>query len=58
MLVAGNLDYVLRIRVRDVDALKKFILEKLKQIECVSETTTMLILETAKSVDALLMLEN
>lgn len=58
LLVAGNLDYVLRIRVRDVDALKKFILEKLKQIECVSETTTMLILEAAKSVDALLMLEN
>jgi Lrp/AsnC family transcriptional regulator, leucine-responsive regulatory protein len=52
LLVTGSLDYVLRIRVRDVDALKTFILTKLKTIECVSETTTMLILETPKSMDA------
>lgn len=49
LLVTGNLDYVLRIRVRDVDALKTFILTKLKPIECISETSTMLILEASKS---------
>jgi Lrp/AsnC family transcriptional regulator, leucine-responsive regulatory protein len=52
LLVTGSLDYVLRIQVRDVEALKTFILTKLKTIECVSETTTMLILETPKSIDA------
>src|ERR1700758_5636112 len=36
LLVTGNLDYVLRIRVRDVDALKTFILTKLNQVEPIS----------------------
>jgi Lrp/AsnC family transcriptional regulator, leucine-responsive regulatory protein len=53
LLVTGNLDYILRIRVKDVDALKTFILTKLKPISCVSETSTMLILESSKSMDAL-----
>jgi Lrp/AsnC family leucine-responsive transcriptional regulator len=48
-LVTGNLDYVLKVRARDVEALKEFVLTKLKAIPCVSETTTMLILETVKS---------
>ncbi|MDC1524176.1 Lrp/AsnC family transcriptional regulator [Planktomarina temperata] len=51
LLVAGNLDYVLKVRAVDVEALKDFVLEKLKTIPCVSETTTMLILETVKSTD-------
>jgi DNA-binding Lrp family transcriptional regulator len=45
LLVTGNLDYILRIQVKDVDALKTFILTKIKPISCVSETSTMLILE-------------
>lgn len=45
------LDYVLKVRAVDVEALKDFVLEKLKTIPCVSETTTMLILETVKSID-------
>jgi len=48
LLVTGNLDYVLRVRAKDVDALKEFVLTKLKAIPSVSETTTMLILETVK----------
>jgi Lrp/AsnC family transcriptional regulator, leucine-responsive regulatory protein len=53
LLVTGNLDYILRIRVEDVDALKTFILTKMKPISCVSETSTMLILEASKSMDVL-----
>ncbi|WP_299356885.1 Lrp/AsnC family transcriptional regulator [uncultured Shimia sp.] len=51
LLVTGNLDYILKIRTRDVDALKEFVLSKLKNVPCVSETTTMLILETVKSTE-------
>ncbi len=47
LLVAGNLDYVLRVRVRDVDGLRAFILDGLKTIPCVAETSTMLILDNA-----------
>lgn len=50
-LVAGNLDYVLKVRAADVEALKDFVLTKLKTIPCVSETTTMLILETVKMTE-------
>ena len=51
LLVTGNFDYVLKVRTPNVDALKNFVLSKLKCIPCVSETTTMLILETAKATD-------
>ena len=50
LLVTGNLDYVLRIQVRDVDALKTFILTKLKPLDCVSETSTMLILDAVDTL--------
>ena len=46
LLVAGNFDYVLRVSVIDVEALREFILNKLKSISCVGDTTTMLILDT------------
>ena len=48
LLVTGNLDYVLKVETKDVEALKSFVLDELKAIPCVSETTTMLILEQAK----------
>jgi Lrp/AsnC family transcriptional regulator, leucine-responsive regulatory protein len=51
LLVTGNLDYVLRLRIRDVEALRDFILTKLKSIPCVAETSTMLILEASKSIE-------
>jgi Lrp/AsnC family leucine-responsive transcriptional regulator len=51
VLVTGNLDYVLRVRARDVEALKDFVLTKLKAIPSLSETTTMLIFETVKSTE-------
>ncbi len=47
LLVAGNLDFVLRVRVRDVDGLRAFILDGLKTIPCIAETSTMLILDDA-----------
>ena len=49
LLVTGNLDYVLKVRTKDVGALRDFVLKELKSIQSVSETTTMLILETVKS---------
>jgi Lrp/AsnC family leucine-responsive transcriptional regulator len=51
LLVTGDVDYVLRIRVRDVESLRDFMLTKLKNLPCVSETSTMLILEACKSVE-------
>ncbi|MGI9414781.1 MAG: Lrp/AsnC family transcriptional regulator [Hyphomicrobiales bacterium] len=53
LLVAGNLDYVLRVQVGGVENLRDFILTGLKTISCVSETSTMLILESSKSVGSL-----
>ena len=48
LLMAGNIDYVLRVWVRDVEALRDFVLTKLKRIPHVADTTTMLILESTK----------
>lgn len=52
LLVTGNLDYVLRVRIRDVEALRDFILTKLKPIPSIAETSTMLILESTKFTEA------
>ena len=49
LLVTGNLDYVLKVQTRDVEALRDFVLKELKAIPSVSETSTMLILDVAKS---------
>lgn len=49
LLMTGNLDYVLKIQTKDVEALRDFVLKELKAIPCVSETSTMLILDVAKS---------
>jgi Lrp/AsnC family leucine-responsive transcriptional regulator len=53
LLVTGNLDYILRLRVRDVEALRDFILTKLKTVPCIAETSTLLILEAYKSTETL-----
>lgn len=49
LLVTGNLDYVLKVQAKDVEALRDFVLKELKAIPSVSETSTMLILDVAKS---------
>jgi len=48
LLVTGNTDYVLRIWVRDIDALGTFIRDVLQSIPAVTETTTMVILKQDK----------
>ena len=48
LLVTGNIDYVLRIWVRDIDALGTFIRDVLQSIPAVTETTTMVILKHDK----------
>ena len=50
LLVTGNLDYVLKVQTKDVEALKDFVLKELKTIPSVSETSTMLVLDVVKSV--------
>lgn len=45
LLVAGSVDYVLRIWVRDLDSLGTFIRDVLQSIPAVAETTTMVILK-------------
>lgn len=48
LLVAGNVDYVLRIWVENLDALGSFIRDVLQSIPSVAETTTMVILKDDK----------
>ncbi|HRM74519.1 MAG TPA: Lrp/AsnC family transcriptional regulator [Paracoccus sp. (in: a-proteobacteria)] len=48
LLVTGNIDYILRIWVKDIDALGTFIRDVLQSIPAVTETTTMVILKQGK----------
>lgn len=45
LLVTGNVDYVLRVWVSDIDALGTFIRDVLQSIPSVTETSTMVILK-------------
>lgn len=45
LLVAGQVNYVLRIRVRDLDALASFIRDVLQSSPAVAEATTMVVLK-------------
>lgn len=49
LLVTGNIDYLLRVWVKDIDALRDFIMQALQTIPAVAETTTMVVLNTTKS---------
>lgn len=49
LLVTGNVDYLLRVWVKDIEALRTFISEALQAIPCVAETSTMVILDTQSS---------
>ncbi len=51
LLVSGDVDYLLRVRTTDVEALRDFVLQELRAISCVSETSTMLILDSVKLID-------
>jgi len=53
LLVTGNVDYLLRVWVKDIEALRLFITEGLQSIPCVAETSTMVILEATRSGDLL-----
>ena len=48
-LVAGDFDYVLQVRLKDLTALKDFIRDKLITIKSISETQSMITLEPIKS---------
>ncbi|AOO79716.1 Lrp/AsnC family transcriptional regulator [Bosea vaviloviae] len=49
LLVTGNVDYLLRVWVKDIEALRSFITAALQSIPCVAETSTMVILEATTS---------
>lgn len=49
LLVTGNIDYLLRVWVEDVNALRDFIRDFLQKIPAVAETSTMMILDVSKS---------
>lgn len=53
LLVTGNIDYLLRVWVRDVEALRDFIKDALQSIPAVAETSTMVILDMTKSAGLL-----
>ena len=53
LLMAGDVDYLLRVRMASVEALKDFIIKDLTTIPAVSDTSTMLILEASKPESAL-----
>lgn len=51
-LVAGDFDYVLHVRLKDLAALKDFIRDKLITISSISDTRSMVTLESIKSTTA------
>jgi Lrp/AsnC family leucine-responsive transcriptional regulator len=53
LLVTGGIDYLLRVWVRDVGALRDFIRDVLQSIPAVAETSTMVILDVNKSIGVL-----
>ncbi len=46
MFVTGSMDYLIRVWVKDVEALRRFIAESLQAIPSVAETSTMVILDS------------
>jgi Lrp/AsnC family leucine-responsive transcriptional regulator len=46
LLVTGDVDYLIRVRVKDIDALRHFISHELQSLPCVSQTSTMVILDS------------
>ncbi len=52
LLVTGSVDYILRVWVRDIDALGSFIRDVLQSIPSVAETSTMVILAQGTALPA------
>ena len=47
-IITGDWDIILKVKVRDVDELAKFVVDKLRNIEGVDKTLTCVVLDTAK----------
>jgi len=47
-IVTGDWDIILKVRVRDVDELGRFVIDKLRVIEGVERTLTSVVLDTSK----------
>ena len=48
LLVTGNIDYLLRVRVKDMPALRELVTVNLQSIPTVAETSTMLVVEDVR----------
>ena len=51
-MVAGGFDYLIKVRVRDMDAFRQFLEAKINALPGVSSTTTYVAMETVKEGDA------
>jgi Lrp/AsnC family leucine-responsive transcriptional regulator len=51
LLVTGNIDYLLRVWVKDMPALREFVTVNLQSIPTVAETSTMLVVEDVRISD-------
>lgn len=47
-IITGDWDIILKVKVKDVDELGKFVVDKLRTIEGVDKTLTCVVLDTAK----------
>jgi len=52
-MVAGGFDYLIKIRVADMQHYQRFLGEKLSSIESISQTHTYVVIEDVKSITAL-----
>ncbi|WNJ88867.1 Lrp/AsnC family transcriptional regulator [Bosea sp. 685] len=52
LLVTGSVDYLLSVRVKDIEALREFVTNTLQSIPIVAETSTMVVLETGHAARA------
>ncbi|MEH2544626.1 DNA-binding Lrp family transcriptional regulator [Bradyrhizobium sp. AZCC 2262] len=52
-LLAGNYDYLVQVRVADVEAFRSFIRDRLVTIEGIGETQSSVVLEETKRTTAL-----
>ena len=52
-MVAGGFDYLIKVRMKDMDAYRKFLAEELVEMPGVRETLTYAVLEEVKSTTAI-----
>ena len=57
-MIAGDFDYLLKVRTRDIGAYRKLMGESLSELPCVKQTHTYVVLETVKDDARIAVREN